>query len=113
VRWPIGLLAVVVVLTTLALDARGRSGAREAVPVFEAGIHAVGEGADQIAAGRYRTAGPGAGADPCIAARLSGLGGRASDVITAHAVDGPATLRVRDADAGVALEGPCLWTPAP
>ncbi|PVZ04584.1 hypothetical protein [Actinomycetospora cinnamomea] len=112
-RLPIGLLAAVLVLTALALDARGRSGEGDALPVFESGVHAVGDGTDQIAAGRYTTAGPGAGADPCVVARLSGLGGRTDDVITAHAVDGPATLRVRDADAGVALQGPCLWTPAP
>jgi hypothetical protein len=81
--------------------------------VYRPGVHVVVDGVDQMAAGRYRTRGPVGDTGPCAYARLSGLDGEAADVIAERAVAGPATLRVRPTDAGVTLEGPCLWIPEP
>lgn len=104
-------------LTVTALVGRGDHIAAPLAPlpvtVYRPGVHVVGDGVDEMSAGRYRTRGPVGDAGPCTYARLSGLEGRAADVITERAVAGPTTLRVRPSDAAVTLEGPCLWIAEP
>ena len=119
-RLLIGTLLVTALLGGLTLTALVGRGDHIAAPlaplpvtVYRPGVHVVGDGVDEMSAGRYRTRGPVGDGAPCAYARLSGLDGRAADVIAERAVTGPATLRVRPTDAGVTLAGPCLWIPEP
>ena len=104
----VGVLAVSGLIPVVGGDAPDGPIRAAPLPVYGAGVHRVGDAASAMSAGRYVTAGPDDDAT-CRVARLSGFGGSAEDVVAERDVEGPTTLRVIRADAGVVLEGPCTW----
>ncbi|PVZ04561.1 hypothetical protein [Actinomycetospora cinnamomea] len=118
-RWAIGLLVAGAFVGGVAVGVLGGAAtvggpapdpaSAPPLPVYQPGVHVVGDEPDEMSAGRYVTSGP-PGDASCATVRISGFDGRPQDVIAEREVDGPATLRVVRADAGVVLEGPCTWT---
>lgn len=88
--------------------------ARPAGPLtsFGPGTYEIGTGPDQIAPGKYKTAGPAAGdfGGSCYWARLKNTDGELASIIANGNAQGPTTVTIGKNDA--AFETRCTWTKA-
>lgn len=79
-------------------------------PKFTGGVFGstliVGNGPQEIPAGKYYTTGEGGG----YWARLSGTDGTVDQIIANGNVSGPTTITVKDSDNAIQFSGSAIWT---